>query len=72
VLPETLAERITAECLVFLTPKGKFIQFHYSPFMLGFYRKIFGKVEIEVVPLNIPPALVVSCEKKPQSDKKIN
>jgi hypothetical protein len=37
--------------------------------MLGFYRRVFGKVEIEVVPLNIPPALVVSCEKKPVTDK---
>lgn len=65
MLPESLADDITGECIRYLSPKGKFIQFHYSPFMLGFYRRIFGKVEIEVVPLNIPPALVVSCEKKP-------
>ena len=70
MLPESLAENITAKCLHFLCPKGKFIQFHYSPFMLGFYRRVFGKVEIEVVPLNIPPALVVSCEKKPPGDKR--
>lgn len=69
MLPESLAESITSKCLDFLSPNGKFIQFHYSPFMLGFYRRVFGKVEIEVVPLNIPPALVVSCEKKPVTDK---
>jgi len=68
MLPESLAESITAACIQYLTPKGKFIQFHYSPFMLGFYRRVFGKVEIEVVPLNIPPALVVSCEKKQLND----
>lgn len=70
MLPESLAESITSKCLQYLKPKGKFIQFHYSPFMLGFYRRVFGKVAIEVVPLNIPPALVVSCEKKPLSDKR--
>jgi phosphatidylethanolamine/phosphatidyl-N-methylethanolamine N-methyltransferase len=64
MLPESLAESITGACLQFLNPKGKFIQFHYSPMMLGFYRRVFGKVDIEVVPLNIPPALVVTCEKK--------
>lgn len=69
MLPESLAESITSKCLEYLSPKGKFIQFHYSPFMLGFYRRVFGKVEIEVVPLNIPPALVVSCEKKAHADK---
>ena len=70
MLPESLAEIITRECLHFLNPKGKFIQFHYSPLMLGFYRKIFGNTDVEVVPLNIPPALVVTCEKKPLCDKK--
>lgn len=69
MLPESLAESITTACLRYLSTKGKFIQFHYSPFMLGFYRKVFGKVDVEVVPLNIPPALVVSCEKKQFNDK---
>jgi phospholipid N-methyltransferase len=63
MLPEELANRITGECIRFLKPGGKFIQFHYSPLMLSYYRRIFGKVEVEVVPLNIPPALVVTCEK---------
>ncbi len=69
MLPEALAERITSECLQFLHPKGRFVQFHYSPFMLGFYRRVFGKVDIEVVPLNFPPALIVSCKKKHLGDK---
>lgn len=64
MLPETLATSITNACLQYLSPHGKFIQFHYTPFMLGFYRKVFGNLSIKVVPLNIPPALVLWCEKK--------
>lgn len=64
MLPEALTEAITRECLRFLTLHGKFIQFHYSPLLLRFYKKVFGNATFEVVPLNIPPALVVSCEKK--------
>jgi phosphatidylethanolamine/phosphatidyl-N-methylethanolamine N-methyltransferase len=63
-LPESLATSITQTCLKWLRPEGKFIQFHYSPLLLAFYRRIFGNVTIELVPLNIPPAIVISCKKK--------
>ncbi len=69
MLPEALAESITSKCLNYLCPNGRFVQFHYSPLMLGFYRRVFGKVDIEVVPLNFPPALIVSCKKKQLGDK---
>lgn len=64
VLPETLAENITSECKRWLRPGGLFIQFHYSPFMVHFYRRVFGNVNVDFIPLNIPPAFVVSCEKQ--------
>ena len=64
MLPETLAERITRECLRWLGKGCRFVQFHYFPLMLPFYKRIFGNVDVEVVPLNIPPALIVCCEKR--------
>lgn len=63
MLPETLTESITSNCRRFLNKSGKFIQFHYSPVLIGFYRKLFRKVKVDLVPLNFPPALVISCEK---------
>lgn len=63
MLRETLAARITIECRRWLRTGGKFIQFHYSPLLLRLYRRVFGNLNVEVVPLNIPPAIVVSCEK---------
>ena len=63
MLPESLALSITRTCRQWLAPSGLFIQFHYSPLLLGFYRKIFGNVQVDFIPLNIPPAFIVSCEK---------
>ena len=64
MLPESLAEQVTALCKSWLREGGKFIQFHYSPLLLGLYRRVFGNLKVEIVALNIPPAIVVSCEKR--------
>ncbi len=64
MLPESLTEQITRECLSWLRVGGKFIQFHYSPLLLRLYRRIFGNLKVEVVALNIPPAIVIICEKR--------
>jgi phospholipid N-methyltransferase len=64
MLPDALAESITGECLRWLRPGGLFVQFHYAPLMLPFYRRIFGNTDVDIVPLNLPPALVVSCRKE--------
>jgi len=63
MLPETLAESITAECRRWLRKGGRFIQFHYSPLLISFYRRVFGNAQVDIIPLNIPPALVITCEK---------
>jgi phospholipid N-methyltransferase len=63
MLPEPLTERITGECRQWLRNKGKFVQFHYSPLLLRLYKRVFGNFDIELVPLNIPPAIVITCEK---------
>lgn len=63
MLPEALAEGITRECRAWLRPGGLFIQFHYSPLLVPFYRRVFGNVDVDLIALNIPPALVICCEK---------
>ena len=63
MLPESLAEAITKECRRWLRTGGLFIQFHYSPLLISFYRRIFGNANVDIIPLNIPPALVISCIK---------
>ena len=63
MLPELLTEQITNQCLSWLRVGGRFVQFHYSPLLLGLYRRVFGNLKLEVVALNIPPAIVISCEK---------
>ena len=63
MLPESLTERITRECQSWLREGGRFIQFHYSPLLLRLYRRVFRNLHVEVVAFNIPPAIVISCEK---------
>lgn len=63
MLPEILAERITTTCLEWLRTGGLFLQFHYFPTMVPFYKRIFGNADVELVPLNIPPAIIVTCKK---------
>ncbi|MBL7813706.1 MAG: methyltransferase domain-containing protein [Saprospiraceae bacterium] len=62
-LPNELVYRIVSVCHKVLKNKGLFIQFHYSSFIQKMYRKFFDHVEVEFVPLNIPPAFVMICEK---------
>ncbi len=66
MLPESLAMSITEECRRWLRPGGWFIQFHYSPLLVQFYRRIFGNADMDFIPLNIPPAFVVACQKQEQ------
>ncbi len=63
VLPEELAQNIINTCRRSLRPGGWFIQFHYSPWLVAFYRRIFGNAKVDFVPLNFPPAIVISCER---------
>lgn len=65
MLPETLSKRIIAVCRRWLKKSGQFVQFHYSPLLVSFYRRSFGNVRVEFIPLNLPPALIVSCFNDP-------
>ncbi len=62
-LPESLTKRIVRECRHWLRTDGEFIQFHYSPLLLSFYRDVFGNAASEWVTLNLTPAMVISCKK---------
>lgn len=64
MLPESLVDQITGACKRWLKEGGKFVQFHYSPLLLKRYRSVFGNLHVEVVALNFPPAIVISCEKQ--------
>ena len=64
ILPDELARAIITEARRVLKPGGIFIQFHYSPFTKKHYNEIFDTVKTNFVPLNFPPAFVLTCLKK--------
>jgi phospholipid N-methyltransferase len=63
MLPEDLSNNIVKSSFKALKKKGLYIQFHYSTFIQRMYKRIFGNVKITFVPLNVPPAFVMICEK---------
>ena len=64
VVPDEIALDIVSECKKYLKDGGLFIQVHYSLLTKKLYQKVFGNVDINFVPLNIPPAFVLVSEKK--------
>jgi phospholipid N-methyltransferase len=64
MLPDDLTNDIVRACFKALKKRGLYIQFHYSTFIQRMYKRIFGNVKINFVPLNMPPAFVMICEKK--------
>lgn len=62
-LPDALAQDIVGGCFKKLKKGGLFIQFHYSAHIRHFYKRIFGEVKIRFIPLNLPPAFIMICEK---------
>jgi phospholipid N-methyltransferase len=64
-LPNDLGYKIVGECKKILKPGGKFIQIHYSLLAKKLYEDVFGNVRVTFVPWNIPPAFLLTSEKKP-------
>lgn len=58
-LPEDLGERVMKECHKCLKEGGLYIQLHYSLIKKKVYKKVFGNVDVNFEPLNIPPAFVM-------------
>lgn len=63
MLPQEEAKAIIQTCYDNLEPGGKFIQIHYSLIAKKLYQQVFGNVDANFVPLNVPPAWVLVSEK---------
>jgi phospholipid N-methyltransferase len=61
MLPKELSKRILAEVKQYIRPGGSMVQLHYSTLAKNLYKEIFGKVEVEFVARNIPPAFLHVC-----------
>lgn len=62
-LPKELGMDIINQCFHSLRKGGLFIQVHYSLLVKDLYESVFGNVDVNFVPLNVPPAFVLVCEK---------
>lgn len=63
-LPKNVGEKIVRECYRHLKYKGRYIQINYSLLAKGLYESVFGNVDVHFVPLNMPPAFVLVCERR--------
>lgn len=62
-LPKSLADTIVTLCRDALRVGAPFTQVHYSLIRKKVYQGIFGNVKIDFVPINIPPAFVLTSRK---------
>lgn len=63
-LPKELGKKIVAEAHRKLKVGGLYIQIHYSLLAKSLYEDTFGNVDVNFVPINVPPAFVMVSEKK--------
>lgn len=54
-----------------LRPGGKFIQIHYSTAATTRYKRIFDKVKLRFLPINIPPVFLHIAQKKIEKSEEI-
>ncbi|MBA4495763.1 class I SAM-dependent methyltransferase [Paenactinomyces guangxiensis] len=64
IFPQSLRDEILEGVFQTLKPGGFFIAFQYSLQMKNQLTEIFSSVDLSVVPLNIPPAIVYTCAKE--------
>jgi len=64
MMPDELALAIIQACADNLKTGGKFSQVHYSLIAKKLYEQVFGNVDVNFVPLNVPPAWVLVSEKQ--------
>ena len=65
VFSDNLTNSILDQCFNALKLGGKFVQIHYSLIRKKTYENVFGNVKLKFVPINIPPAWVMTSTKKP-------
>lgn len=61
VLPREVTEAVMDGVTKSLAPDGSFVAFQYSLHMKGTLEKLFEKVDVRFVMMNIPPAFVYEC-----------
>ena len=64
MLPEEEALKIIQACHDNMEEGGVYMQIHYSLMAKRLYQKIFGNVDVNFVPLNVPPAWVLVSKKQ--------
>ncbi|NUO00778.1 MAG: methyltransferase [Saprospiraceae bacterium] len=62
-LPKDLGINILRKSAAALKDGGIFVQMQYSLLLKHLYDSIFDKVSLRFVPINVPPAFVLVCEK---------
>ena len=62
-LPKELGYSIVRECHRCMKKGGMYIQVHYSLLTKKLYETVFGNVDVNWIPLNVPPAFVLVSEK---------
>ncbi|MEL7021449.1 MAG: methyltransferase [Bacteroidota bacterium] len=63
-LPKALGKKIVGEAQKHLKTGGLYIQVHYSLLAKNLYAEAFGNVDVNFVPLNVPPAFVMVSQKR--------
>ncbi|APR79062.1 Ribosomal RNA adenine dimethylase [Minicystis rosea] len=63
IFPRDTRARVLDQVVAALAPGGVFVAFQYSLQLRASLRGLFRHVEIELVPLNLPPAFVYVCWK---------
>jgi len=60
MMPKDVTKNIMAECVKNLKQGGLYVQMHYALKLKQMYKDAFGNVDVNFVPLNIPPAFVLT------------
>lgn len=63
ILPEEITYKIVKTCKDHMINNGTYIQIHYSLIPKKIYKSVFGNIDINFIPLNVPPAWVMVCKK---------
>lgn len=63
-LPKAVGKKIVKQAHQHLKTGGLYMQIHYSLLAKSLYEEQFGNVDLNFVPLNVPPAFVMVSEKK--------
>ncbi len=64
VLPDEVAQQIVQTCYDSLKPRGQYFQVHYSLLERKRYKRVFGNVNVRFQLLNLPPAFILTCNKR--------